>query len=65
MDCRNRKGKFSKGAKITNVEFSNENEILITTNDSRLRLFNIENFKQVVKYKGYKNQNFNIGATFK
>ena len=42
FECRNRYGGFSKGRKVTSIEFINKNDILITTNDSRLRLFNLK-----------------------
>ena len=42
--CKNRFGKHSNGRKVTGLEFINNNEMLISTNDSRIRLFNIKVF---------------------
>ncbi|CDW88776.1 wd repeat-containing protein [Stylonychia lemnae] len=60
IDCKNRRGKFSAGRKISGVQFLSKNEILIATNDSRLRLFNLEDCIQKYKYKGHKNENLQI-----
>ena len=67
VDCRNKKGKYVKGAKITNVGFADKNEILISSNDSRLRLVNLVNYQRKMKYKcqGYINEKHNIYASFK
>ena len=35
--CRNRLGKFSKGKKITSIDFTDKAKALITTSDSRIR----------------------------
>lgn len=35
-------------------------EILISTNDSRLRLINLEDYTQKYKYKGHVNENLQI-----
>lgn len=42
IDCKNRRGKFSSGRKISGINFINNLEILISTNDSRLRIINLE-----------------------
>lgn len=55
-------GKFSFGKKITNIQFLNKNQALITTNDSRIRLVNIADGKVIYKYKGHKNEEFMIRA---
>ena len=60
IDCKNRRGKFSSGRKVSGVRFLNSNEVLISTNDSRLRLFNLEDYIQKYKYKGHKNENLQI-----
>ena len=38
------------------------NEILISTNDSRLRLFNLDDYTQKYKYKGHTSENLPIEA---
>ena len=39
IDCRNRKGRHSSGRKVAGVSFISNEEFLVATNDSRLRLF--------------------------
>ena len=64
IDCKNRRGKFSSGRKVSGVQFLGKgNEILISTNDSRLRLFNLEDYTQKYKYKGHRNENLQIEAS--
>ena len=53
--CRNRHGRYSNGRKITNIEFVNKKNALISTSDSRIRLMNMEDGKILVKYKGHTN----------
>jgi len=74
-ECRN--GRQS-GKKITSIQFyHNEKsgdgssyngctQCLVTTNDSRIRLFTIRNYKMklTAKYKGLKNNDLQIAATF-
>lgn len=43
IDCKNRRGKYSSGRRVSGVRFiGKSNEILISTNDSRLRLYNLD-----------------------
>jgi hypothetical protein len=35
--CRNKRGKFAKGRKVTSIDFLSLNIAMITTNDSRIR----------------------------
>jgi len=43
IDCKNRRGSYSKGRKVTGIEFFPDSiEALITTNDNRLRIINLE-----------------------
>lgn len=35
--CKNKRGKFSKGRKVTSIDFLSLNIAMITTNDSRIR----------------------------
>jgi len=39
-------------------------QLLVTTNDSRLRLFGLDDYSMVCKYKGFVNQAMQINATF-
>lgn len=80
MNCRNRRGKFKKGTKVTGLSFlKTENEglsvprsypfntlppLLVTTNDNRLRLFSLGDFSLRMKYKGVKNTHMQIKASF-
>jgi len=79
VECRNRR---QSGSKVTSVQYlrSEENstmegvkkhhhgssQCLVTTNDSRIRLFTLENYhiNLKTKYKGHKNTKFMSGATF-
>jgi WD40 repeat protein len=62
--CKNRKGRKAKGRKVTGIEFLDETQFLVTTNDSRVRLMNLQDFTMVQKYKGCKNEQAPIKATF-
>ena len=80
MNCRNRRGKFKKGTKVTGLTFlkiDNESAnathsytfntlppLLVTTNDNRLRLFSLSDFSLRMKYKGLKNTHMQIKANF-
>jgi len=63
VDCKNRRGKFSKGKKITGFHFLSDFQVLITTNDSRLRLLDLRDYKQISKFKGHTNESLQISAT--
>ena len=62
IECKNRTGKFSKGKKVTGIEFMSSinmpNCIMVTTNDSRIRFVNSKNGRILLKVKGHKNENF-------
>lgn len=55
INCRNRRGVFSKGKKVTGIEFLDDTHFIVTTNDSRIRLYNISSYNLLQKYKGLKN----------
>jgi len=77
VDCRN--GRKS-GRKVTSIEYlptanlgegdvwlrHGSSQCLVTTNDSRIRLFNLKShhIKLTTKYKGVKNSKLQIAATF-
>ena len=50
---RNKKGSMKK--KITDIKFIRKNEILVTTNDNRIRIININDGSVLQKFKGHKN----------
>jgi hypothetical protein len=65
IECKNRKGKDRKGRKVTGLEFdATGTHLLVSTNDSRLRLFSMDDFSQSFKYVGLRNNNMQIRATF-
>ncbi|OMJ66234.1 hypothetical protein SteCoe_37000 [Stentor coeruleus] len=64
VHCRNRKGLKSGGKKVTGIEFHDDQYLLITTNDSRIRLYSLENFSLLQKYKGGKCNEYPLQTTF-
>ena len=65
VDCRNRHGKYRKGKKVTNLEFNGDgSQLLITTNDSRLRLYDMNDYSMIKKFKGLYNDELQIKAKF-
>ena len=50
---RNKKGSMKK--KITDIKFIRKNEILVTTNDNRIRIININDGSVLQKFKGHQN----------
>ncbi|OMJ78959.1 hypothetical protein SteCoe_21132 [Stentor coeruleus] len=64
IHCRNRKGLKSSGKKVTGIEFHDDQYLLITTNDSRIRLYSLENFSLLQKYKGGKCNEYPLHTTF-
>ena len=37
VECKNKRGRFSNGRKVTSIDFLNINVAMVTTNDSRIR----------------------------
>jgi len=64
FDCKNKVGKFSDGRKVNAIEFVNNNQILLTTNDSRVRLVCSVDGKMIQKYKGLTNLEYPIRANY-
>jgi WD40 repeat protein len=65
MDVRSRRGKNSKGHKVTGMSVHPEHDrVLITTNDSRVRLYNLNDYSIACKYKGHTCQKSQLRATF-
>ena len=50
---RNKKGSMKK--KITDIKFIRKNEILVTTNDNRIRIININDGSVLQKFRGHQN----------
>eukprot|EP00803_Ostreobium_quekettii_P009209 evm.model.scf_772EXC.6 EVM.evm.TU.scf_772EXC.6 scf_772EXC:50648-51557(+) len=55
IDVRNRRGRHSKGKRITGMEYipGQPSTLLVTSNDNRIRL--IQGLKEVMKFKGHTN----------
>eukprot|EP00873_Tetraselmis_striata_P042217 jgi/Tetstr1/462481/TSEL_007472.t2 len=55
-----------RSKKICGIEYmpSDKTKVLITSNDSRLRLYNTTEYQQCCKYKGLVNRNAQIRASF-
>ncbi|CDW78911.1 wd repeat-containing protein [Stylonychia lemnae] len=63
VECKNKRGKFSKGRKVTSIDFLTVNIAMITNNDSRIRFIDARNGKQIYKIKAHKNESFPIKAS--
>ena len=67
LNCRNRSGKYKKGKKVTGIDFFGH-LVVVTTNDSRLRIFDMndetDQFTLVCKLKGVKNESLQIQGKF-
>lgn len=65
LDVKNKRGQHSRGKKITGLTFAPKlfpNALLITSNDSRIRLF--DGYTLRFKYKGLSNKSTQIKASF-
>lgn len=64
IDVRNARGAHSRGKKITGVAYApgHANRLLVTSNDSRIRLY--DNLSLRVKLKGHGNKSTQIRASF-
>jgi WD40 repeat protein len=64
IHVRSRHGK-NRGRKISGIDpLPGEDKILVTSNDSRIRLYNLRDHSLSCKYKGYLNSSSQIKATF-
>ena len=59
---KNKKGSMKK--KITDIKFITKNEILVTTNDNRIRLMNINDGRVIQKFKGHQNMEGMLKSDF-
>lgn len=65
IDVRSTRGKNSTGRKISGIEpMPGEDKILVTSNDSRIRLYDLRDLSLSCKYKGYVNISSQIKASF-
>ena len=64
LDVRNSRSKKSQGKKITGLTFmpGDDRKLLVTSNDSRIRVY--DGYALACKYKGHKNNNSQIRASF-
>ncbi|KAL0482628.1 hypothetical protein AKO1_014344 [Acrasis kona] len=64
IDVRSRRGK-NKGRKVTGIVLTpDQSQVLVTTNDSRVRLYSLHDYSENCKYSGLDNQSSHIRATF-
>ncbi|EDO08541.1 hypothetical protein BBOV_III009850 [Babesia bovis T2Bo] len=69
-DCRNRKGKWRRGANVNGVHWSkNESLILVTTGDNRIRMLTTKPYEEdelleLEKFKGHINERMRLKAEF-
>ncbi|XP_076164898.1 WD repeat-containing protein 44 isoform X2 [Ptiloglossa arizonensis] len=65
IHVRSTRGKNSRGRKISGIEpMPGEDKILVTSNDSRIRLYDLRDLNLSCKYKGYVNVSSQIKASF-
>ena len=65
LDVKNKRGQHARGKKVTGLHFmpgNDPNALLITSNDSRVRLY--EGYTLRSKYKGHSNKSTQIKASF-
>lgn len=63
LEVKSRRGKNSKGHKITGIDMVGDEKVLVTTSDSRIRLYNLSNYSESCKYKGFVNQDSLVKAS--
>jgi hypothetical protein len=69
LKVRSTRGKNTKGKKITHLQFvsatsGSDERLLVTSNDSRVRLYRLADFSVDLKLKGHQNASSQIAATF-
>ncbi|CAH1996900.1 unnamed protein product [Acanthoscelides obtectus] len=65
IHVRSSRGRNSVGRKISGIEpMPGEDKILVTSNDSRIRLYDLRDLNVSCKYKGYVNTSSQIKASF-
>eukprot|EP00922_Rhytidocystis_sp_ex-Travisia-forbesii_P025163 GHVS01036959.1.p1 GENE.GHVS01036959.1~~GHVS01036959.1.p1 ORF type:complete len:636 (-),score=73.92 GHVS01036959.1:2359-4191(-) len=65
VDCRNRRGKNAKGRKVTGLQWDKYgSSLIVTTNDSRIRMLDMNDLSCVAKLKGHVNDQIMLTAQF-
>eukprot|EP00698_Gefionella_okellyi_P014207 TRINITY_DN3938_c0_g1_i1.p1 TRINITY_DN3938_c0_g1~~TRINITY_DN3938_c0_g1_i1.p1 ORF type:complete len:266 (-),score=53.79 TRINITY_DN3938_c0_g1_i1:1172-1969(-) len=65
IHVRSSRGKNSAGKKITGIQLTPDGDrVMVTSNDSRIRVYNMKNYAQVAKFSGLTNETCQIHATF-
>jgi len=65
IHVRSARGKNSRGRKVTGIEpMPGEDKILVTSTDSRIRLYDLRDLSLICKYRGYTNLSSQIRACF-
>ncbi|XP_063906671.1 WD repeat-containing protein 44 isoform X2 [Zophobas morio] len=65
IHVRSSRGRNATGRKISGIEpMPGEDKILVTSNDSRIRLYDLRDLNVSCKYKGYVNMSSQIKASF-
>lgn len=65
INVRSSRGRNATGRKISGIEpMPGEDKILVTSNDSRIRLYDLRDLNVSCKYKGYVNTSSQIKASF-
>ena len=65
IDVKSTRGKNARGKKVTGMDFTPDGKaILITTNDSRMRMYHMNNFSLLCKFKGLDNYHSQIQASY-
>jgi hypothetical protein len=70
LQVRSTRGKNSKGEKITGIEMMpgclpGDEKIMVTTNDSRIRIYHMRDKTLFCKYRGLSNDSSQIKASFR
>ena len=63
FDVRSNRGKNRRGHKITGLDVYPD-KLLVTSNDSRIRLYDLRDLSLTCKYKGHHNANSQMRASF-
>jgi WD40 repeat protein len=53
-----------EGRKVTSIEFMSNEKILVTTNDSRIRMLNVFDGRLIQKFKGFQNEKSLLKASY-
>ena len=70
LDCKNRRGQYHLGKNVTGVAFlrsstaDSSNELLVSCNDSRIRLISLDDYSVFSKIKGAQSTSMPIKSTF-